>query len=281
MPSSKFTEKELFFKEQELIDLDNGDNTVDEGLLDSINILKSSRNTVEVPPVLIFPPRQHGFLGPISRQGLAEFTHLTSTSHALSRDSIQDRPKIIRTLSALNPISCTTSTIELVKNAATCKSSIPSQLKHSMSLLTPPTANSLREFSAVPRSNGKRKRPADIKVVPERRQYLKDMVIYFFPNDDKNAARRMRISKSIEYGALWFKEWREGITHVIVDNNITYDEVIRHLGVDSLPADVSVVNEHYVPDCLMYKSVVSPNQRRYQVSGLPEVTKIQDSPVFS
>lgn len=76
----------------------------------------------------------------------------------------------------------------------------------------------------MPRANGKRKRPADIKVVPEHRQYLKDMIIYFFPNDDKNAARRMRISKAIEYGALWFKDWREGITHVIVDNNITYGE---------------------------------------------------------
>ena len=45
----------------------------------------------------------------------------------------------------------------------------------------------------------------------------------------------MRISKAIEYGALWFKDWREGITHVIVDNNVTYDELTKHLKMNSLP----------------------------------------------
>jgi len=45
----------------------------------------------------------------------------------------------------------------------------------------------------------------------------------------------MRISKAIEYGALWFKDWREGITLIIVDNNITYDELMRHLKMNSLP----------------------------------------------
>jgi len=31
----------------------------------------------------------------------------------------------------------------------------------------------------------------------------------------------------------------------------------------------------------MYKSLVSPNQRRYQVRGFPEISKTQDSPIFS
>lgn len=272
MPSSKLTEKELYFKEQELIDLNDSDDAVDE-LLDSASSLRTYREVIKISPTLISRSRQHSFLGPTLRESQAEFTRPTST----------DPPRTLQALSAPNFISCTNSGIELIRETPTHarNPSTPFRLQHSMSLPISSGTDSLREFSAVPRANGKRKRPADIKVVPEHRQYLKDMIIYFFPNDDKNAARRMRISKAIEYGALWFKDWREGITLIIVDNNTTYSELTRHLKINSLPANVNLVNEHYVPDCLMYKSLVSPNQRRYQVLGFPEFSKTQDSLTFS
>lgn len=273
MPSSKLIEKELYFKEQELIDLNDSDDAVDEELLDSTNSLMTFREVIKISPTLISRSRQHSFLKPTPRESQAEFTCPTSTARA-----IPDPPG-----TEPNFISRTSSDIELIRETPTHthNPSTPFRLQHNMSLPTLSGTDSLREFSAVPRANGKRKRPADIKVVPEHQQYLKDMIIYFFPNDDKNAARRMRISKAIEYGALWFKDWREGITHVIVDNNITYDELTKHLKMNSLPANVDLVNEHYVPDCLMYKSLVGPNQRRYQALGLPEIFKTQDSSTFS
>jgi len=168
MPSSKLTEKELYFKEQELIDLNDSDNAIDE-LLDSTNSLRTYREVIKVSPTLISRSRQHNFLGPTLRESQAEFTRPTST----------DPPRTLRALSAPNFTSCTSSGIELIRETPTHARNplTPFRLQHSMSLATPSGTDSLREFSAVPQANGKRKRPADIKIVPEHRQYLKDMII--------------------------------------------------------------------------------------------------------
>jgi len=179
MQSSKLTEKELYFKEQELIDLNGSDDAVDEELLDSTNSLKTSREVIKISPTLISRSRQHSFLGPTLREGQAEFTRPTSTARAISRDNIPDPPGTLRALSTPSFTSRTGSGIELIQEIPT-HAHIPSssfRLQHSMSLPTSSGTDSLREFSAVPRANGKRKRPADIKVVPEHRQYLKDMII--------------------------------------------------------------------------------------------------------
>jgi DNA polymerase IV len=45
----------------------------------------------------------------------------------------------------------------------------------------------------------------------------------------------MRIRKAQERGALWVKEWRDGITHVVVDRGLTYADVIKYLKVTALP----------------------------------------------
>ena len=39
----------------------------------------------------------------------------------------------------------------------------------------------------------------------------------------------------MERGALWVREWRDGVSHIIVDNGISYDQVIKHLKIPSLP----------------------------------------------
>jgi len=39
----------------------------------------------------------------------------------------------------------------------------------------------------------------------------------------------------MEFGALWVREWREGISHVIVDKDLGYADVIAFLKVASLP----------------------------------------------
>ena len=179
MPSSKLTEKELYFKEQDLIDLNDSDDAVDEELLDSTNSLRTYRRVIKISPTLISRSRQHSFLGPTSRESQAEFARPTSTARAISRDNIPDSPGTLRALSAPNFISYTGSGIELIRKTPThARNPLTSfQLQHSMSLPTPSGTDSLRRFSSMPRANGKRKRPADIKVVPEHRRYLKDMII--------------------------------------------------------------------------------------------------------
>ena len=104
------------------------------------------------------------------------------------------------------------------------------------------------------------------------------------PNDDVAAPRKLRIRKAMEFGALWVREWRENITHVIVDRNICYQDVLKFLKIPSLPVSVSVgillasmlnttkpnmilVNEIYPSDCLTYRFMVNPGQDYYRVNG--------------
>ena len=65
--------------------------------------------------------------------------------------------------------------------------------------------------------------------------------VVFIPNDDIAPSRRLRIRKARERGAVWVREWRDGITHIIVDRGISYDQVISFLKIASLPvSDVGV-----------------------------------------
>lgn len=45
----------------------------------------------------------------------------------------------------------------------------------------------------------------------------------------------MRISKAVEYGAAWAKEWTNEVSHVIVDKDIEYSELLKYLDTSSLP----------------------------------------------
>lgn len=64
---------------------------------------------------------------------------------------------------------------------------------------------------------------------------MTDQLADFFPNNDTHPARRMRITKALEYGALWIKDWAEGITHVIADNSMNYTQLLKYLKLDALP----------------------------------------------
>ena len=61
------------------------------------------------------------------------------------------------------------------------------------------------------------------------------MRLDFLPNNDIAPARRFRILKAQERGALWVKEWQAGVTHVIVDNTLSYGDVLRFLKISVLP----------------------------------------------
>ena len=45
----------------------------------------------------------------------------------------------------------------------------------------------------------------------------------------------MRIQRAQEYGATWAKEWGDDVTHVIVDNNLVFQDLISYLKIESLP----------------------------------------------
>jgi len=41
----------------------------------------------------------------------------------------------------------------------------------------------------------------------------------------------MRISKAVEYGAIWAQNWSDDVTHIIVDRGIQYKELIKYLDI--------------------------------------------------
>ena len=87
----------------------------------------------------------------------------------------------------------------------------------------------------------------------------------------------------MKHGALWAKEWRDGVTHVIADKSLCYNDLITHLKISSLPVsaltkfpsnwrltvqvDVVLVNEDYPADCIKYQSLVNPDQPQYHLDG--------------
>ena len=45
----------------------------------------------------------------------------------------------------------------------------------------------------------------------------------------------MRIRKAMEWGAVWIREFKDGISHVIVDKDLNYKDVLSFLKIQSLP----------------------------------------------
>jgi hypothetical protein len=57
----------------------------------------------------------------------------------------------------------------------------------------------------------------------------------FIPNNDISPARRMRIKKSVEFGASHAAQWNNNVTHVIVDSDLSFTDVTKYLKIDRFP----------------------------------------------
>ena len=42
----------------------------------------------------------------------------------------------------------------------------------------------------------------------------------------------------MEWGALWIREWRDGVTHIVVDKDLCYNDVLKALKLSSLPVRI-------------------------------------------
>ncbi|KAL8957467.1 MAG: hypothetical protein Q9183_006051, partial [Haloplaca sp. 2 TL-2023] len=75
----------------------------------------------------------------------------------------------------------------------------------------------------------KRKRGQSPNLLPESEQIFKGLRFYFLPNDDVTPSRKLRIKRALERGALWVKQWNDGVTHIIVENHLTFDDLLKYL----------------------------------------------------
>ncbi|KAL2001629.1 hypothetical protein VTN02DRAFT_1514 [Thermoascus thermophilus] len=127
-------------------------------------------------------------------------------------------------------------------------------------------------------ATSKKRRVDSLKMVPEPQQIFKGLTFFFFPNNDVAPARWLRIQKAQEYGALWTKDWGDNITHVIVDKDLLFQDVLKFLKLDHLPPNVSVVNEDYPAECIKFRSLLSVAYSRFRVNGTQAAPDVEDPP---
>ncbi|MCJ1365520.1 hypothetical protein MMC16_004643 [Acarospora aff. strigata] len=258
--AKKEREKQTFF--DQLYQLDQEDDNLEE-INPAALILRKSR-TLIAETVVAVTPHPKGVEGRINAR---------SSSH------------IIRTVSAPLPTVQTPFCKEVER------------IQDSPAALTPTAVNERVQIDRTVRSkgargtierrpaivtetsdmSGKRKRGKSVQVLPQAQQIFRGLQFFFVPNNDVAPARRMRINKALEYGASWIQTWREGITHVIVDKNIKYKDVLSFLKITSLPANVTIVNELYPAECIMFRFLIDADQSHYQVEGYKETLAAKDS----
>ncbi|KAJ5620549.1 hypothetical protein N7510_004533 [Penicillium lagena] len=140
----------------------------------------------------------------------------------------------------------------------------------------------------------KKRRVSSVKSIPAEQQIFKDLVFFFFPNNDVSPLRRLRIQRAQEYGAQRAREWATDVTHVIVDKGLTFHDLLTHLKLEYFPVsmltsklysaliysqvNVIVVDECYPSDCIKFHSVLSPSHARFRVDGTPGLIEDQGPP---
>ncbi|KAF8458968.1 hypothetical protein BGX38DRAFT_1150883 [Terfezia claveryi] len=151
-------------------------------------------------------------------------------------------------------------------NPAAASSSASKAQRH----ISTPKAN-VKASASKPK---KGKKEPKVVLAPESQQLFKGMTFYFVPNTLTSGARRMRVNKAIEYGAVCSNDWaNDEITHIIADRHLQYKNVLNILKVAEIPDNIKVVNEHYPGDCLHYRRVLDTTQPIYEVPGKPVAAK--------
>ncbi|KAI1814109.1 hypothetical protein GGS20DRAFT_585865 [Poronia punctata] len=111
----------------------------------------------------------------------------------------------------------------------------------------------------------KRKRSQKTKTAPEPERLFTGLRFFYIPNNDVHPARKLRITKAQEHGAIWTKNPAEA-THVIVDKELSYDDIKPVLDKNPILSSVPLVNDRYPVDCLQRRFVFDPNDtvEKYQ-----------------
>ncbi|KAL1642382.1 hypothetical protein SLS58_005456 [Diplodia intermedia] len=254
---SPLSKKEQFYSTLDALDDDEEQQPPDEGRLASQKMLAGFRSASAAPRLPAQPRRVSStFAGTPSPRRVSE--------------ARPGRPPLARTLSAPAPKSVL---IHCRKKLPLAPSSPPqvasSPIRPSKEVIMPssPPRPTLEQLKQMPRAPGKGKKVANIKLQPESRRIFTDLVFFFFPNNDINGVRRMRIAKAIEYGASWVKEWCDHVTHVIVDKDLTLEDLKTFLKLDDLPQHVVVVKEKYPADCIIFRYLVDPKLPHYRIKG--------------
>ncbi|KAJ8115134.1 hypothetical protein OPT61_g3147 [Boeremia exigua] len=278
MSDANLAAKQAYFEEQKLLDLSDDEISCSDEVADRIGHIMAEMHSPKVPK----PTRQaNSFLGPTPKEVKADFDAHTTRRRAILRDETRTL-----TRSATAPEVGLTSSFPVSKlqsrQSSNAGADTNSKMKRITSLPDMPElgqAPFYHRMGVLPRElkNGKSVKLADnIKIEPESRQLLRGKIVYFYPNDDINMARRTRIHMVIRLGAAWVNKWRDDVTHVLVDDaSHTYTQLLRHLNRAGFPKKVVLAKfEPYIPQCIQFGTLMDPSAPRFGVKGAPERSQV-------
>ncbi|KAF1956205.1 hypothetical protein CC80DRAFT_472922 [Byssothecium circinans] len=264
MSDNKLQEKTAYFEQQELSDKCDDESLLGEAYM-RIGIAFAESEPMLSPKLA---RKSSSFLDPTPKEQMQKF----EARGAKQLPSLRPEPLGLKR-SATAPDKNITNSFPVIKRRQrpTANTEVKAQdnLKRTTSLPDMRAQNGAsfyQRMGVIPRElkNGKNVKLADkIKLEPESRQVLRGKVIYFYPNDDISMPRRQRIHKVIQLGAAWVKSWREDVTHIMVEDNHSYSQVLRHLNKAGLPFDP------YVPQCIQFGLLLDPTAGRFLVKGAP------------
>ncbi|TDZ10294.1 DNA polymerase lambda [Colletotrichum sidae] len=127
----------------------------------------------------------------------------------------------------------------------------------------------LPEYSPSVTAMKKRKRDPPLKMMPEEKQVFRGLRFFYIPNNDISPLRKMRIRRALEFGSTWTQNL-EDATHVIVDNNLNWQDIQKVLSTPVGALSSIIVTEDYPLDCFYFKLKLNHKQKQYQIPGRPE-----------
>ncbi|RFU79226.1 dna polymerase iv, partial [Trichoderma arundinaceum] len=134
-----------------------------------------------------------------------------------------------------------------------------------------PSVNTKGGMATRGNDRSKRGRISGPKARPEVEQIFKGLSFFYIPDNDIAPARRLRINRAKEFGATWARDLATA-THIIVEKKLDYKDVERVWPRDGFGSRVppKVVNEDYPLDCIQFRAIVDPNQKKYLLNGQTE-----------
>ncbi|KAF2654395.1 hypothetical protein K491DRAFT_693926 [Lophiostoma macrostomum CBS 122681] len=276
MADKELAEKVGYFQEQDLLDISDDETGFKEE--ESFDVERALADSKAMPPPTLVRQRS-SFLGPTPKEELAQ-------RKAPEKLPFKRQNALTLTRSATAPEA---ETLKSFPSSKPKRKSPPPEgvsprkkLKHTASLPDIVSKAQVtaqipfyKEFGIMPRElkSGKSVKLADnIQIEPESKQLLRRKVIYFYPNDDISMARRLRIHKVIQLGSAWVTNWRDDVTHVMVDDaSYTYNQLLKHLNRAGFPRKVVLVKfDPYVPQCIQFNTVLEPTAGRFIIKGAPQ-----------
>ncbi|OAQ97181.1 hypothetical protein LLEC1_01270, partial [Akanthomyces lecanii] len=170
------------------------------------------------------------------------------------------------------------------RQRASAKSTTPIPMTKRIPPKLPSTSSLLRvgaTLAGATSTTRKRKKDEQATLRPEDKQIFKGLAFYYIPDNEIAPARKLRIHKAREYGAVRTSDATEA-THVIVDRDIVYKDakrvVVMRRGERGVKG-VVVVNEDYPIECVQFKALLDWKQTRYRLAGQPEDDVTHDETV--